>query len=808
MRARALAHTVMLAAALGMAAPIVHADTRLGTERIAGRGTRGPYMLALQNIEPRSEQVYRNGIRLEAGRDYMLDGAMGMMSFSEPLRTADTVEVRYEYDPARAKAPGPTSGTFGLLGGNSGGLGLTYGFKPDAKGNQSLTSLGFTGQAALGLGSLTSQFMVDKTANPNAGREAQNMAFGLKQDKGPLKYDLGYTSVGKQFGQADAMKLLKGSEALNLVGSYQFSGRGMLSFKKTDTTTPDAKKGVLDQALTEARLNMDLASGSKFTALHQRQSQSQGNASSESAVDRLQLDQKLGGRAAATLIQETVTKGQNGNSETIDATRLNATMTGNQGLKIETALALTDSDKKGDAREAALKVAHGAGATKMQLALTDRQADAGDTRSHSLGLQTARGGLNYNVSLVGDQYTGGRNETGRLGVAGKMGERLNWSAGLASYSGTNRSGSGTSFAFSGAGAHGLKFAASRVDDYLEKGDRAATNLSLDLTGIKRMKFSASLKDDTMGAVPVEVKRLNFEAKPVDTITVTAVHAADLNEKVDTENTRLAIEAKPGDTMKIVASMVENRDKANTGAAQGLAIEAQPAPTVKVTAGFTDGKANDLNTAVREATIAMTPVKDRLSVSGSFREEELGTLQTQVLIAQADVKPADALAFKGFYKQRENSTVDQVNTVDAQVTLKTPNEGLQVIGTFTQNPEEKDKILRLVRRGLTLQSKVGFLTFSGGYITENSLVDDSEGAHAEFKLGLRFTDNSALSGGFRQTVGAIRGYQPLLAYNMKFNHNIGKDFNLLLEGNVVQHDERANVAQRQEVKGTANLGIRF
>jgi hypothetical protein len=132
-----------------------------------------------------------------------------------------------------------------------------------------------------------------------------------------------------------------------------------------------------------------------------------------------------------------------------------------------------------------------------------------------------------------------------------------------------------------------------------------------------------------------------------------------------------------------------------------------------------------------------------------------------------------------------------------VTLK-PGKSLQMIGTYSSNPEEKDQVLRLVRKGLALQTQMGGLTFSGGYTQENGILDESQGTRAEFKLGLRCGKNSNLEGGYRQTIGAMRGYKPQLAYNVKYDHNIGSDFHLLLDANVVKNDDSVPVALRNDV----------
>lgn len=794
-------------AVLGLAAPFARADIRMGNDRFFGRGS-GPYMIAWRNVDGRSATVTRNGMRLQPLRDYMFDAGMGMLSLSDPAKSSDVIEISYQYDTTTASKPGPMGGTLGLLNSSTGGLALNYAFKPDAQGNQNLSGLGFTGQAMLGSAALSTNFMLDKAAGTAAGREAQNMQFGLKQDKGAFTYNLGYSRVGKNFTQADALKLLKGSEAMDMSGKFQFSSGGALSLKRTSNITPDAKKGTLTTSLLSGGLDLNLSASSHFTALHERQSSEQGGTALASAVDRLRLDQKLGGNTAATIIQEIVTNAKNGDSETVKATRLNATNTGDHGFKIETGLALTDSDKKGEARDMALKIAHGDGPLKMTAAFNDRKADAGDTTSHSLGLENVTGGLKWTATLVGAKTETTRAETAFVGLQRQAKEGLQWSAGFANYSGTGKSGTGTRFSLAGVGGLGLTFSANRQDDFLAVGDKALTDVKMKLDGIKNVKIDGAYMENDMGAKPVEAKHLNIQATPSDMVKLVATHTRDLNEKADTEVNKVVLETTPAKTMTLTASLVDQANAGATVQTQGVAVSAAPSDKMKLTATYQDGTGSAGDTALKGATLAVTPVKDKFSFSGSIQEETKAAVETQVAVLQADIKPNEVVSVSSFYKARENSSApDPINTLNAALTLK-PNDTFQLTGTYSANPEEKDAILRLVRRGLSLKTHIGGLSFTGGYLSEQSLIDDAEGQRAEFKLGWRVSKYSELQGGFEQTIGSVRGYKPVLAYNMKYTHNMGSDFNLLLEGDVVQRDNSVPESQRQVVKATANLGIRF
>jgi hypothetical protein len=808
MNIRRIPPYLIVSALLSASAPFARAEIKSGNDRFFGRGTSGPYSISFQNVDPRSVTVRKNGMRLMPTQDYLFDPGMGMLSFSDSVKTTDIVDISYDYDSDVARKPGASSGSFALLGGNTGGLSLNYSFKPDGQGNQSLSGMGFNGQAMLGSATLTTNFMLDKSAGTAPGREAQNMQFNLKQDKGALTYSLGYSHVGANFSQADALKLLKGSDAMDLAGKFQFTNGGALNFKRVTNVTPDAKKGTLTSSLLSGGLDMNLSSSSHFTALHQRQDSSQGGTTLAQAIDRLQLDQKIGGKTAATLIQETVTNAKNGDSETVKATRLNATMTGDHGLKLSTNLAMTDSDKSGAARDMSLSLARGDGPLKMTMDLTDRKADAGDASSHKLGLESLRGGLKWTASLVGSKTTAAHNEVASFGLAHQAKEGLQWSAGFANYAGTEKSGTGTQFGLSGKGFLGLTFAATRLDDFLSQGNKTNTNVTMKMDGIKNVKVDGAYLENDMGNVPVEAKHLNIQAAPSDVVKVTATHARDLNDKVDTEVNKLEMGIVPAKAMTLTASLVDQTNAGVSAQTQGVALSAAPSDKMKLTAAFQDGDGTAGQTASRSATLALTPVKDKFSFSGSIQEETKAEVDTQVAVLQADIKPNDVVSMSSYYKSRDTSSAtDPINTLNAALTLK-PNSSFQIAGTYSANPEEKNEVLRLVRRGLSLQTNVGGLTFTGGYLSEESLIDDSGGARAQFKLGLRISKTSQLQGGFEQTIGAVRGYTPVLSYNMKYTQDMGSDFNLLLEGDVTQRDNSVPQDQRQEVKATANLGIRF
>jgi hypothetical protein len=267
-----------------------------------------------------------------------------------------------------------------------------------------------------------------------------------------------------------------------------------------------------------------------------------------------------------------------------------------------------------------------------------------------------------------------------------------------------------------------------------------------------------------------------------------------------------IEAAPSSELKVTANVGQKTDSNGLVQSKGVTMQATPNKTLSLAASHTDSSAAAGLSGTN--SVSLTAGGPAMKLTGSY-SDQLNQDKTQVQIAmlQADIQPATRLAVSGLYKQRDLADASQVNTMNASVTLK-PAKALQMVGTYSSNPEEQNQVLRLVRKGLSLQTTMGGLSLSGGYTQENSLLDTSQGTRAEFKMGLQCGKNAKLEGGFTQTVGAVRGYTPQLSYNMKYNHQIGSDFNMSLDANVVKNDDTVPEPQREDVKATANLALRF
>ncbi len=89
-------------------------------------GTSGPGQpLRRGNVIPKSEKVFLNGSLLEAGKDYAIDYASGVVYLQRSVRTSDSLSVQYRYDNK------PVVSTGAAIGGNRA---LQFGAKPGQAG--------------------------------------------------------------------------------------------------------------------------------------------------------------------------------------------------------------------------------------------------------------------------------------------------------------------------------------------------------------------------------------------------------------------------------------------------------------------------------------------------------------------------------------------------------------------------------------------------------------------------------------------------------------------------------------------------
>lgn len=827
-----------ITALLVTAVPFARADVKIGRERFFGHNARGPYSIARQNVETYSESITRNGLRLARGKDFTFDPATGMIAFEDSIKFSDVIDIEYRYDPTRSKEAGPSSGLFTLLSSGNGGAGLAYSFRGNGKGEQELATIGFNSQAKFGLMSLTSSMTLDKTVKGAKGSEAQNMAFSGSRDTGALQFKFDYAKVGSKFGQADALKLVKGTENLGFTGKYTASNRLSFSATSTKSETPDAKTKVVKAlSQTTTAMNLQLNPGGKFMAMHEVKSEAQGANASKTSLTRMQLDQKFKGAMSASLIQETLTTEKNKASETVKATKLALSGAGKGSFKYEGTMSMSDSDKSGKARDAAIKMSQGTDALRATLAMTDRRADSGDVSTQAFKLESAGKTLKWAAAFNNERTSKNTKQMSLVSMEGGTNDRLRFNTAYGMSRNAGKAGNLMKLAFTSKAFTGMNLAAQYSRDTTGAKELIANKVNVGYEPNKGFKLIAGYTEDATEKGYKEATNINLEAKPADNMKLVASMNTKVDEKGEGSAQTVAFEAKPTEAIRVAASMNQKEDEKGQLATQGITVEAKPAKTLQVAAAYgtsedKTGESQDTKvsvaatgsnalkltasvasgttpagpTSATEAAVSVIPIKDRMSFTGSFRQESKPTGAVEVSTIQADLKPSSALAVSGYLQSRDG-TVDHPDTVNAQVTLGSTN-ALKVVGTYSENPEEKNVILPIVRQGLALQTSFSGLTFSGGYLRETNSKDNSEGMKAEVKLGIKFSPTQTFEGGYQQTVGAVRGFKPMLAYNMKYNHTMGDRFKLSVDANVSRLDPSVPIDKRNDVKATANLGIAF
>lgn len=79
---------------------------QLNADLLRGNGTRAGYLLRYGNIVPESERVTVDARTLRRNQDYVIDYVSGTITFTEPVRTTQTIRVQYRYVPGSSEQRG------------------------------------------------------------------------------------------------------------------------------------------------------------------------------------------------------------------------------------------------------------------------------------------------------------------------------------------------------------------------------------------------------------------------------------------------------------------------------------------------------------------------------------------------------------------------------------------------------------------------------------------------------------------------------------------------------------------------------
>ncbi|MGQ9790026.1 MAG: hypothetical protein ACUVR7_05145 [Armatimonadota bacterium] len=203
---------------------------QVNADLLRGNGTRAGYLLRYGNIVPESERVMVDARTLQRNRDYFIDYATGTISFTEPVRTSQTIRVQYRYLPGASEQRGLLQAPSMMMKFGQSQLNMVYSssafvrredgttLQTDTYGMQ--TRLHLNGDSALqGLLFFSSQRAVqavaDPTLQPGAPSRPNNQAAAgsdrlilqsLNWNVGGLQVRGTYQDVGARFTGFSALR--------------------------------------------------------------------------------------------------------------------------------------------------------------------------------------------------------------------------------------------------------------------------------------------------------------------------------------------------------------------------------------------------------------------------------------------------------------------------------------------------------------------------------------------------------------------------------------------------------------------------
>lgn len=310
--ARAVVCATLLLCGARCVAQAAAATALPATDVFVGRGVVGPYFLAWRNIEPASETVLRNGVRLVRGDDYDLNETVGVLTFRAALTSRDIARIDYRYLPGKASVNSSVVAIpfgFRLLDDPRGALSLSAVFRPDLAPKQgapasgpSAMQLGFDGSYRAGK---TSEFSGKLALDARFGDLAARSGFLLRDQTAFRggKIDLSLTRAGSEFALTDQTGIAAGKQTLQGVLDLTPlpSWRTSLAYSQT-TDLPASGAGATVTTLTQkvtgtvdARTRLQASHTSIATA-------SPGAPPSSSETSRVQVDRTLDARTGVTAL--------------------------------------------------------------------------------------------------------------------------------------------------------------------------------------------------------------------------------------------------------------------------------------------------------------------------------------------------------------------------------------------------------------------------------------------------------------------------------------------------------------------------
>jgi len=270
----------------------------------------------------------------------------------------------------------------------------------------------------------------------------------------------------------------------------------------------------------------------------------------------------------------------------------------------------------------------------------------------------------------------------------------------------------------------------------------------------------------------------------------------------------------------------------TDAKQGLAVSFKPMPNLTlgldqkeqmITPAGTTDPSRVITTQTTSAELQPVPGARLFGARTSAAD---GTVRSGIHDLGAKIgTDKTLLKLEGSLRDRYHSTQSgaaAADTANASFQVR-PLGFLTVTGNYSLNPEDPKKpgsVTPTERREYGVKAKLGMFELGGTYAANELLagtpadVIAKAGGAPEFgemglSLGMRFSPNSQLTGGYKDTFfnggPAIKG---LATYTLGFTHNMGSRFNFSLNGTIVNNRAIVDPSGRTDYKAEAKLGLKF
>ncbi len=219
---------------------------------------------------------------------------------------------------------------------------------------------------------------------------------------------------------------------------------------------------------------------------------------------------------------------------------------------------------------------------------------------------------------------------------------------------------------------------------------------------------------------------------------------------------------------------------------------------------------------REALVDVPVLKvAKTKLSGGIQQTNAPGQTRLAGLVQTDTQPSRYLTIKTDVKLRDGTVQgqlpdpDAVNSYQVKAAL-TPWKKLQLIGSYTRNPESSDGVIsKTDARGIGIETEFGSFHVHGNYGTEAVYLAMQSTNTLDLGLDVHLTPWDVLSSGLQTKYSLSNSLMSTCTYLVGYKHKLGQFFDLTLSGEMTLNSVNGTPQNDQtEMKATAAFGLHF